>query len=205
MSTTTSLGRIGVAVACAVLFAVTAGGCTVNGATGTSQPAPTSEAGDEQPARPRELAIAGLTEPQICGLIKPEQEQQIGAFGPSPAPKDGTLDFPGCIWQSPAGGVPYGIGVAVAPMGLDELLGQKDPGSPETAATYTVGEGFRAVQSQTPGAEGLGCVVDVDVAEGQALEVNIAMLQSQALSNQEQCAKAKQAAELVVTNLQAQG
>lgn len=177
----------------------------MHGTAGESNPAPTSESAGDQPSRPRDLPVAGLAEPQICGLIKPEQEQQLGAFGPSPAPKDGTLDFPGCVWQSPSGGIPYGIGVAIAPMSLDELLEQKDPGSPETAATYTVGEGFRAVQAQKPGAEGLGCVVDVDVAEGQTLEVNIAMLQSQALSNQEQCAKAKQAAELVVTNLQAQG
>jgi len=186
----------------AVLITAAFSGCTING---PDEPAPSPSSQQPQPQRPRDLPVKGLTEQQICGLVKPEQEPQIGAFGPSPAPKDGQQDFPGCVWQSPSGGVPYGIGVSVAPMGIDELQGTKMPPAPETAATYSIGEGFRAVQAQATGAEGLGCVVDVDAAEGQTLEVNIAMLQSGALPNQEQCARAKQAAEIVVGNLQQQG
>ena len=98
-----------------------------------------------------------------------------------------------------------GLTIAIAPLSIDEAQSRKSDGSPETAATYAVGQGFGAVQGQVPGAENLGCFVDVDVAEGQTLEVGITALGGDEVSNQDMCAKAEQAAEFAVSNLQAQG
>lgn len=96
--------------------------------------------------------------------------------------------------------------MTVAPLKIEDAEAKKQEGPPETAATYTVGGGFGAVQGQIPGAESLGCFVDVDVANGQTLEASLMSWDSsRSMSNQDMCAKTKQAAEFAVTNLQAQG
>ncbi|WP_258347721.1 DUF3558 domain-containing protein [Saccharopolyspora gregorii] len=196
-------------VVLASLLPVLIGGCALNGSQPTGpqqgQAAPPPEPGLDLPERPRDLPVAGLGEAQICELIKPEQLGQLGVGGGNPAPKDAEHDFPGCSWLSePGAASSIGVLVLIAPMSVQDLQAQSMDPSGDTATTYELADGFGAVQTQVPGAERLGCVVDVDVAEGKTLEAGLSWQGGAEMTNQAMCAKAKQAAEFAVSNLQAQ-
>ncbi|GAA3355542.1 DUF3558 domain-containing protein [Saccharopolyspora gregorii] len=183
------------------------GGCALNEAEPADpqqgQAAPAPETGPDLPNRPRDLPVSGLDEAQICKLIRPEQLDQLGVGGGNPAPKLNEQDFPGCSWLSESGASPsIGVLLSVAPMSIQDRLAETSGG---TATTDTLDSGFGAVRSQVPGAESLGCVVAVDVAEGETLEAGLSWLGGDDMTNQAMCAKAKQAAEFAVSNLQAQG
>ncbi|MFR9731322.1 DUF3558 domain-containing protein [Saccharopolyspora sp. MS10] len=207
---TSSLVRRGPVFAVLLSAVLLSGGCALGGGEAVEpQPAPAypeQGSGLDLPPRPRDLPIAGMAEARICEIFSAEQLEQLGVGPGSPSPKNGTRNFPGCMWLSdPEAAASTGISVSVAPVGIAELEAQSQEGSPDTAASYTVGGGFGAVQSQIPGAESLGCTVDVDAAERSALEVGFAWQGGAEMTNQDMCAKAKQAAEFAVGNLRAQG
>lgn len=125
---------------------------------------------------------------------------------PSPDEEKRPRSTGSCLWTSPQGIDPsFGVSVHARQIPVDEFKTESGDPFPETAATYDVA-GYRAEQIQDgAGLEQLGCSVGVDVAEGQTLEAFTTVLQAGSMSNQDMCAKAKQAAEFAVTNLQAQG
>ena len=139
----------------------------------------------------------------MCQLLLPEQQIQLGVESSDPA---GAGEAPGCTWLSVPGTEPdVSILIEAVEMGFQEAADRAGEPFPETAASYEV-HGFAAEQRQAgAGLESLGCRVDVDVAEGRALEVFYSPTLSGTLTNQDMCAKAKQAAEFAVGNLQAQG
>ncbi len=139
----------------------------------------------------------------MCKLLLPEQQVQVGVERSDPAPAGSA---PGCIWLSVPGVKPdVTIELEALDMGFEEAVGRAGEPFPETAASYEI-DGFKAEQGQEgAGLESLGCRVDVDVAQGQTLEVFYSPTLSGTVTNQDMCAKAKQAAEFAVTNLQAQG
>ncbi|GAA3355544.1 DUF3558 domain-containing protein [Saccharopolyspora gregorii] len=182
-------------------------GCALNEAPASPPPAADqgADSGPDLPSRPRDLPVAGMKEGAVCGVLTPQQLGALEVGRGVPQARSGTFDAPGCTWLSGREATGLGLTIAIAPLSIDEAQNRKSDGSPETAATYAVGQGFGAVQGQVPGAENLGCFVDVDAAEGRTLEVGITSIGGDDVSNQAMCAKAKQAAEFAVTNLQAQG
>ncbi|MEU6130385.1 DUF3558 domain-containing protein [Saccharopolyspora sp. NPDC047091] len=166
--------------------------------SGTSTPAP-----QPAPDRPRELPVVNKQSADVCGLLTPEQQIQVGV-GRSDAAAPG--EAPGCVWLSIPGAEPdVSIEIEALNQGIDDAYDRSGEPFPETAAAYVI-EGFPAKQGQgSAGLEALGCRVDVDVAEGQTLEVFYSPTLTGTVSNQDLCAKAKQAAEFAVSNLQAQG
>lgn len=185
-----------------VLTALSATGCASN-QSGQEPPEVQSPAPQPAPERPQELSIAGKPSSEFCNLLAPEQQSQLGVGRWEPLPADQGV---GCGWLSLPGVQPdVGIQLQALQMGFDEAADRSGEPFPETADSYTL-QGFPARQSQSSaGLEGLGCRVDVDVANGQALEAFYTPAMAGSVSNQDMCAKAKQAAEFAVTNLQAQG
>ena len=186
------------------LVAVTIGGCTVNG----PDPAPTTSAPkpETKTSRPKDLSLAGKQDADLCKLLTEEQQSQLRVARPRPVAKDGTNDFPGCIWSGETGQTGYSVAVRAVPMSMADFRAKRGDESPDTAATYAVGAGFPAAQGQRGGGfEQLGCNVDVDVADGQTLDTFVSPNVNGTMSNQDMCTKAKQAAEAAVTTLQGQG
>ncbi|WP_249124190.1 DUF3558 family protein [Saccharopolyspora erythraea] len=183
-----------------------AGGCTVNG---PESPTPATSTSAES-SRSKDLAVVGKPDADLCDLLTPEQQTALGVGGARPNAETDELtetDYPGCAWRRPLGEEPaYGIRVYAVPEGIKDFMGKISPAFPETEASYTVGNGFPAMQAQRgESLEQLGCMVGVDVADGQTLGVFASPGVSQVMSNQDICAKAKAAAEAAVTTLQSQG
>ncbi|MER7010161.1 DUF3558 domain-containing protein [Saccharopolyspora sp. NPDC000359] len=181
-------------------------GCTVNGPDPAPEPGgttPTSSAGAASfdfPARPAELPIAGKQDADACTWLASEQKQQLEVGGGRPVVKSGN-NYNGCTFLGQSGPAQYGISLRVVPEGLDAFAQKLADSAPEQDQ---VG-GFGAVRSQVPGAEGLGCAVFVDAAEGQTLYVDLTLTTPGAMDDQQMCEKAGQAATAAVTTLQAQG
>ncbi|MCA1188893.1 DUF3558 domain-containing protein [Saccharopolyspora sp. 6T] len=197
---TSGSAKLGLLVVVPALLA----GCALNEASASPV---SSDSGSNLglPQRPNDLPVAGMDGAKACTTLTEEQAGSLGVDEGRPQPATGTFKTPGCTWMSHRAASSIGITVTAAPVSIEEAQEQKQEGSPETAATYAVGDGFGAVQGQIPGAEGLGCFVDVDAAEGRLLEVGVTWLGGDDMTNHDMCAKAKQAAEFAVSNLQAQG
>lgn len=194
-------GLVGLAAA-AVLLA----GCAVNGPDAESPAEPTSAPSADPgsslsfPPRPGNLPVMGAQDTEICSWLAPEQQKQLQVSRPKPATKDGN-NYNGCMFTPDGSGVGAAVGIRLVPQGLDAFAQQLN-GSPETQKTIDV-NGFGAVQNQVPGAEGLGCSVFVDAADGQTLYVDVTLLEPGALDSTQMCEKAAQAAGAAVTSLQA--
>ncbi|MEU6130382.1 DUF3558 domain-containing protein [Saccharopolyspora sp. NPDC047091] len=178
-------------------------GCALGGG---EEPGPSPEgsapAPQPGPQRPRDLALSGKQSPELCTLLSADQQAAVGVGRSRPL----TGEEVGCGWLSLPGANPdAGVQIQSVPMGLAEAAERAGEPFAETAASYTV-QGFPARQAQSgAGLEGMGCRVDVDVAEQSTLEVFYTPTIAGTVSNQDMCAKAKQAAEFAVSNLQAQG
>ncbi|MEV0086329.1 DUF3558 domain-containing protein [Saccharopolyspora sp. NPDC050642] len=187
----------------AAVFALA--GCTVNGPDPEPpSSAPTSEAESSSsldlPQRPKELAIAGKQDAEICTWLSPEQKAPLQVGGGRPVVKNGN-NYNGCSFAGAAGKVNFGISLRVVPEGLDAFAPKIAAVKAKTAKTYEV-NGFGAVQAQVPGGESLGCAVFVDAAEGQTLYVDLSLTTPGGMNNDQMCERAKQAAEAAVTTLQ---
>ncbi|MEU6130383.1 DUF3558 domain-containing protein [Saccharopolyspora sp. NPDC047091] len=200
---TSVCSKLGLLVVVPALLA----GCALNEAPAAPPPATDQGAGSGLglPERPRDLPVAGMQEDAVCAVLTPEQVGTLGVGRGVPQAESGTFDTPGCTWLSGQETSGVGLTIAVAPLSFEDSQSQKSDGSSNVAAIFTLGQGFGALQGQIPGAENLGCFVDVDAAEGQTLEVGTTSIGGDDVSNQDLCAKAKQAAEFAVSNLQAQG
>jgi len=194
------------AVAAVSLAGAAISSCTVHGPD-----APVDKPGSGPPqqpghVRPKSLPVAGKQGADLC-LLTDQQQAQLAVTSARPAPINGpTGAFQSCLWTTPPGAQPtYSLNLIAMPMPVGDAVDQIGPALPETAAKYTVA-GFPAQQAQPGnGLEGTGCRVDVDVADGQTLEAFLSPSQTYTMSNQDMCAKAKQAAEFAVGNLQQQG
>lgn len=189
-----------------LLVTLSSAGCTVHG---PDAPPPDSPApGQAAPQRPRELSLTGKQDNDICGLLAAEHLNQLGIAGahPHPGKSDAPATAAGCTWSSPPGIEPaFGINLYSRQIPIDQFKTESGEPFPETAASYDI-SGFRAEQLQDgTGFEQMGCSVGVDVAHGQTIEAFMAPALGGTVSNQDMCAKAKQAAEFAVGNLQAQG
>nr|WP_246330829.1 DUF3558 domain-containing protein [Saccharopolyspora hordei] len=182
--------------------AVTLTGCTVNGPD--PEPSTTTSSGGAPsfsfPARPAELPIAGKQDQEICTWLTPEQKAQLETGGGRPVVKNGN-NYNGCTFLGQSGRAQFGVSLRVVPEGLEAFAAKLADSEPE----QTEVNGFGAVRSQVPGAEGLGCAVFVDAAEGQTLYVDMSLTTPGAMDDAQMCEKAGQAAEAAVTTLQAKG
>ncbi|WP_268951830.1 DUF3558 domain-containing protein [Saccharopolyspora elongata] len=196
--------RLGGLIALTAATALLAG-CTVNGpdAEPTSEPTSTPTSGSgaslELPPRPRDLPVGGAQDAEICSWLLPEQQAQLQVARPRPAVKNGN-NYNGCIFNPDGTGVSAGVALRVVPEGLDAFVQKVN--SAEGSRKVLEVKGFGAVQSQIAGAERLGCSVFVDAAQGQTLYVDLNLLASDGMDNNQMCERAKQAAEAAVTTLQ---
>ncbi|WP_346073890.1 DUF3558 domain-containing protein [Saccharopolyspora thermophila] len=194
------------------LIALAAAVATLSGCTGNRSdvdppsPQPTTTTAESSslnlPQRPKDLAIAGKQDADICTWLTSEQKKALKVGSGRPVIKDGN-NYNGCDFAGEDGPALYGIAFRVVPEGIEDFLKKVVDPSAETAATYDI-QGFGAVQGQIPGAESLGCAVYVDAAEGQTLYVDMALDAPGTMNNQQMCEKAKQAADAAVTTLQSQ-
>ncbi|WP_177226335.1 DUF3558 domain-containing protein [Saccharopolyspora shandongensis] len=179
--------------------------CTVNGPDPDSEPpatsAPTTKSSSlDLPQRPRDLAIAGKQDAEICAWLKSEQKQslQIGGSG-RPVQRNGN-NYNGCAFLGEAGNAQFGFALRVVPEGIQSFMSEVNS-SPESEKAFEI-NGFGAVQGQIAGGESLGCDVFVDAAEGQTLWINMMLQTPGGMDNDQMCERAKQAAEAAVTTLQ---
>ncbi|GAA2779586.1 DUF3558 domain-containing protein [Saccharopolyspora taberi] len=191
------------------LLGLAAVGLLATGCTTSPTPTPESPATSEKPSRPADLAVAGKPDTELCELLTAEQQSQLGVGRPTPDSEVNEttgVGFPGCGWLTPPGeDPPYDITVYAVPESTKDFMDRLSPAFPETEASYTVA-GFPAKQAQRgESLEQLGCMVGVDVADGQTLGVFVGPGLMQVMSNKDICDKAKQAAEAAVATLRSQG
>ncbi|MCA1188890.1 DUF3558 domain-containing protein [Saccharopolyspora sp. 6V] len=179
-------------------------GCALGGDKGqVASPDISAPAPQPAPERPRELAVVNRQSADICGLLTPEQQTQVGVGRSGPTAPG---EAPGCVWLSVPGAEPdISVEIEALSKGIEGAYDRSDEPFPDMAASYAIA-GVPAKQGQgSAGLEALGCRVDVDVAEGETLEVFYSPTLTGTVSNQDMCARAKQAAEFAVSNLQARG
>lgn len=194
----------------ALAFLVSATACA-NSQAGTPRPSspgtddPSSSNETSSPPRPRSLPLDGV---DPCELIT---EQQRAALAIDQPPRGGKQpggplkDSPTCNYSTSHGSADdYGfLIISSTAIGLADYLDQlKDSPS---RRQVRVG-GFPAVQDELPASAGNdACFVDVDVAEGQLLEVQFGQVAStKPLPMETLCAKAVEVAEAALTTLQGQ-
>lgn len=198
--------RFPLAVVAAVAV-LTATGCDGSQA-GTPRPEPGSQSASTSTtsARPRSLDLSGV---DPCTLLT---ERQLAAFAVDGPLRPGTArgnsvlaGSPGCTGSSLEQQHGFLI-IASTEMGLPEFL-SKIQANP-ARKNVTVGQ-FPAVEEESPASapeRGSGeCYVNVDVADGQLLEVQfsqIAASQEKRLPIETLCAKAREVAEAALTTLQ---
>jgi hypothetical protein len=159
--------------------------------------APTSESSPLRlPPRPRVLNLEG-TDP--CGALTPAQAKSLGIARYGASPPNGKQG-PACDWiHSPREPIEnYSVGINTRG-GVELVFGQ-----PQLEVTTVAG--FGAVQS--PGLYRLGdrdCVVNVDVAPSQAVQVAYFYNgQTVQMTHEIACRKARNAAELAMQTILAQ-
>jgi uncharacterized protein DUF3558 len=157
---------------------------TVSGAPDSASPLP---------ARPRVLNIEGV---DPCGTLTPAQLKSLGVARYGASEPQGTRG-PGCEWiHSPAEPIEhYSVGINTRG-GVELVFGQ-----PQLEVTTVAG--FGAVQ--TPGLYSSGtkdCVVNVDVAPGQAVQVGYFYNGTVVpMTHEIACHKARHAAELAMETI----
>ena len=195
-------------LAVAAVAGLAVAGCAGEPASGGEQPP--VERTTPEVGRPGELSLAGKSEQQLCELLTPQQQDQLGVHtskGADAGDPDFDIDYPNCGFLYNSGSeVRFGVTVAAVPKSLADFKDELGEPFPETAASYDI-SGFPAEQMQ-PGAglEALGCHVLVDVAEGETLDVLLGNAEGTgSMTNEQMCSMAKQSAQAVVATLQAQG
>jgi hypothetical protein len=182
---------------------VVVAGCAGTPVTGTPAPAPgtttgADPAGLELPPRPQELPLDGV---DPCSLLTEEQRAALGLDGrANPGFTDAPLfTGPDC---SIGGYEPRDVGLSLTlatSHGLDELVA---PGSVRDELTATEVAGFPAVVARPKVTD--FCSVDVDLAEGQFLDVQFSDAGEKPPISQDQlCRDALEIAEAAVTTLRA--
>jgi Protein of unknown function (DUF3558) len=173
-------------------FAVLLCAACSSAVSGAPTPGPTAP---QLPPRPRELRIDGL---DPCATLTTGQVQSLGVRFYSADPPTGNLG-PSCDWNhSPAEPVEsYTVDVNTRG-GVELAFGQ-----PELDIITVAG--FGAVT--TPGRYSSGereCIVNIDVAPGQALQVGYFYNGSTApMTHEIACQKARNAAEMAMQTIQA--
>jgi len=201
--------RFPLALMTAVVALVAAMACT-DSRSGTPRPAPdagmTSTTTTVSDPRPRPVELAGV---DPCKLLSDQQLAHFGVLGsllPGEArPPSVLVGAPGCTASSFE--LQYGyLVIASSELGLPEYLSQVR-GNP-TRHHISV-DGFPAVEEEGLASEpesGSGeCYVNVDVADGQLLQVQFSQIGAdpdRRLAIEALCAKAREVAEAALTTLQ---
>lgn len=193
--------RAGVLAVAAVATATAAGaGCAATTVTPgePNRPAPPAAAAAQLPPRPAELRV---DEVDPCTLLTPQQQQALG-IDSSPRPGTGSSrGEPACHFDHGQSEPFYGFLIAVLPFEGAQawLTGSR---AAEARVLDPVA-GFGAVEVRSPdGAAAVtDCSVIVDVAAGQSLDAYFESGASGAFTQDEQCAKARQAAEAATRTL----
>ncbi|MDI2028538.1 DUF3558 family protein [Saccharopolyspora sp. TS4A08] len=178
-------------------------GCTVNGPDPAPAPssAPAADEDVKLPPRPKDLAVAGKQDDDVCTWLSAEQQRSLQVAGGQPVIKDGD-NYNGCGFLGDTGPARFAIGVRIVPEPIDLFL-DKINSSPGSRQVYAL-NGFSAVQSQINGGESLGCDAFVDAAQGQTVWINMQLQTPNAMNNDQMCEKAQTAAHSVVSTVQAQ-
>jgi len=169
--------------------------CAACSSTVGGAPSPDSNV-PQLPARPRALNIEGV---EPCGTLTAFQLKSLGVARYGASVAEGTRG-PGCEWiHSPTEPVEhYSVGINTRG-GVELVFGQ-----PELEVINVAG--FGAVQ--TPALYGSGnqdCVVNVDVAPSQAVQVAYFYNgQTVPMTHEIACGKARHAAELAMQTILAQ-
>jgi hypothetical protein len=166
------------------------------GATAPPAPTPTAPptglpAAPGLPVRPVTLPLDTVNP---CALITPAQQAELGTRAGEPAE---ILQQPGrfdCLWSNPDVGVDHRwLAIPVLEHGVEHYLAD--------GPVQLVG-GFASVRTDvTPG----GCELFIDVAPGQALEVEYlaSARRNPAMNPKVACQRATKAAEMMVATLRA--
>ena len=160
--------------------------------SGETVPTPTAAL----PARPRAIEMSTTGDP--CQLLTPAQQQRFGMDRFLPEDDTG-FGHPGCTFKVDSGPW-YGFTVTPKPdldarRLLTDEFGRR--------AKLTSAAGFPAVESR-PGLTGqsnLSCFVNVDVADGQSLEVQSLLISTEAFTSDEMCEKTRLVAEAAMATL----
>lgn len=186
--------------AAVLLLLLMTAGCTTTttgSPTAEAAPAPGTSAspGASLPPRPRELPLSGI---DPCALLTTDQQADIGVADPTPgtSPELGT---PLCQWDRfPAEPQDAYLVNLLTAQGASYALGSA------TGASITEVAGFAAVSTTGSRAlPGRNCLLFIDVAEGQTLNVAYQYEgRTEPMTTEIACDKARTAAELMLETLQ---
>ena len=176
--------------------AVVAAGCTTEATE--RPPAPSAPPAAPAPARPREIRLDGV---DPCSLLTPQQRAELG-FTSRPSASRPYVelfggDVPTCTMDSPSTD-PRILGIGtVTSVGVERWR----TGDLAARTEWTSVEGFPAVVAQ-PTRSSSYCAVEVDVASGQLLDVQLIDAGHRPpLPQEELCSGARRAAAAVVRSL----
>ena len=172
--------------------------CLLAAGCATAAPAPPVPSATPAPARPREVRLEGV---DPCSLLTAEQRESLGLTSEpqSSTPHVGLFrgDVPTCTVRGPSPQDALLVSGAVTTVGVERWT------ESDVAADVrpTIVNGFPALVA-VPQRFTDYCNVEVDVAQGQLLDVQFGDGNPQAPSNQDElCALAKRSAELMMTTL----
>lgn len=165
-----------------------------SGGTGSNTIRPSSTTSISLPPRPRVVRVETMGDP--CGLLTDEQRRQhrISRFRPR---ADTGFGHRGCTFHVDEGAPYYGFTVTPTP-DLDArtvLAGHNGRTTRVVAAA-----GFPAVEG-TLGGSNISCFINVDVADGQSLEVQSLLNSTDAFTTEQLCEMTRQVAEAAMTTL----
>lgn len=174
---------------------------------GEAKPAPTTTANASTkassttlfPPRPKEIKIDRL---DPCMVFSPDQRTQLG-LDREPQRASEALDAksePSCAYRRTRSEPTYGYVLTPIPReGADVWLREKRNAD---VNKITV-EGYGAAEVRLAGGEDRQgfCIVHVDVAEGQSLSTMFSSSSRGAFTGTQECAKAKEAAEMAMRSI----
>lgn len=155
-------------------------------------------AAPQLPPRPAELRI---DEVDPCTLLDPQQRQALGVDSP-PRPGTGSSrGEPACHYDHEQSEPFYGFLMAVLPFEGAQVWLTGDRAAEARMIDPVAGYGAVEVRSPGGAAAVTDCSVIVDVAAGQSLDAYFESGASRAFTQDEQCARARQAAEAAMATL----
>lgn len=183
-------------VAVAAVGLVAGCGGAVAGSPGPAPSPPGAQPARTLPPRPRTIDMHGV---DACSLITQAQAAQLDADRVEPSQDANHL--PACSFDRIHSEPFVDIRVTPTPIaGVDTYL---QPGYTPTRIVITTVAGFGAVQLRVA-SEG-DCSLLVDTAPGQHLDVLVSLFSRGALTGDQLCAKAQQAAEFAMQHLEQAG
>lgn len=190
------MSRLRAAVA-GILAATTLMGCS-GPVAGDASPSPAGDRGEPSgpalPPRPQEIPVDDI---DPCGLLTPDQVDLLGLHSAQFEPATDEIG-PSCRWvHSPYEPIGAYLVALDTDFGIETILGNS------RGITTTSIAGFPAVETESeklllPGTQ---CIVAIDVAPGQVLQLNYSYSGVLPTTRELACEKARPVAEMAMQNL----